>query len=148
MALIMATRTLPIGLLAAVLAALLCGACSSSATTKPDGGGGDGGGDHPTSSNLTGTIAPGASPPCLTQPLLLVSGQAQCTVVQHRLATGGVIDSALPSCDIGQAPCWSLITSPTTCPSGGLTFMFEPDPTEQTPDPSTLSYDYSCVPAN
>jgi hypothetical protein len=145
----MPTRTLLTGFTAAVLAALLGGACGSSSTAKPDGGGGDGGGDHVTSSHLvTGTIAPGAPPPCITQPLLLTGGQAQCTVVQHRTATGGVIDSALPSCVTSQGPCWSLITSPGTCPSGGLTFTFDPDPADPNPNPSTLSYDYSCEPAN
>lgn len=144
---IIATRALPIG----ILAALLGGACSSSSTAKPDGsgddGGGDGGGDHFTSSNhLVGTIGPGATPPCITESLLLVGGQAQCTVVQHRTATGGVIDTALPSCDtVSQGPCWSLVTSPGTCPSGGLTFTFDPDPANPNPNPSTLSYDYSCA---
>ena len=139
---IMATRILSIGL----LSALLGGACgSSSTTTKPDGGG-DGGGDHPASSNaVTGTIDSNGTPPCITQPLLLVGGQAQCTVVQHRTATGGVIDTNLPSCDtVSQGPCWSLVTSPSTCPGGGLTFTFDPDPANPNPNPSTLSYDYGC----
>ena len=139
---VMATRALTIGLLAVILSAPLGGACGSSSTAKPDGGGAD----HVTSSNLVvGNIAPGAPPPCLTEPLLLVGGQAQCTVVQHRTATGGVIDSALPSCDtVSQGPCWSLVTSPGTCPGGGLTFTFDPDPADPNPNPSTLSYDYSC----
>ncbi len=144
MALTMVTRTLSLGLLAAVL---LGGACGSSSTTKPDGGSDGGGGDHVTSSNLlTGTINPDAPPPCLTEPLLLVGGQAQCTVVQHRTATAGVIDTAIPSCDTAsQGPCWSLVTSPSTCPNGGLTFTFDPDPANPNPNPSTISYDYSCA---
>ncbi len=144
----MATRTLSLGLLAAVLVALLGGACGSSSTTKPDGGGGsDGGGDHFTTSNLlVGTIDPNAPPPCITQSLLLVGGQAQCTVVEHRMATAGVIDSAVPSCDTAsQGPCWTLVTSPSTCPDGGLTFTFDPDPANPNPNPSTISYDYSCA---
>jgi hypothetical protein len=134
---VLATRALPIVL----LVALLGGACGSSSTAKSDGGG-----DHPTSSNVVaGTIAPGATPPCITQALMLVGGQAQCTVVQHRIATGGVIDTNLPSCfTASQGPCWSLITSPSACPSGGLTFTFDPDPADPNPNPSTLSYDYSC----
>ena len=142
-------RPLSIALLTAVLAALLGGACGSSSTAKPDGGsdgGSDGGGDHVTTSNLvTGTIEPGATPPCITQPLLLVGGQAQCAVVQHRTATGGVIDTNLPSCDtVSQGPCWTLVTSPSTCPDGGLTFTFDPDPANPNPNPSTISYGYSC----
>ena len=135
--------------MAASLAGLLGGACGSSSTAKPDGGsGGDGGGgDHFTTNNLlVGTIDPGAPPPCLTEPLLLVGGQAQCTVVEHRMATAGVIDSAVPSCDTAsQGPCWSLVTSPSTCPDGGLTFTFDPDPANPNPNPSTISYDYSCA---
>ena len=128
---------------------MLGGACGSSSTAKPDGGsdsGSDSGVDHVTSSNLlVGNIAPGAPPPCITESLLLVGGQAQCTVVQHRLATGGVIDTNLPSCDtVSQGPCWSLVTSPSTCPGGGLTFTFDPDPANPNPNPSTLSYDYGC----
>ena len=85
------------------------------------------------------------TPPCITQPLVLVGGQAQCTVVEHRTATGGVIDTNVPSCDTAsQGPCWSLITSPSTCPGGGLTFTFDPDPANPNPNPSTISFDYSC----
>jgi hypothetical protein len=139
------TRRPPsVALLAAFLAAAFAGACGSSSTTaKPDGGGGD----HPSSSNVvTGTIDSTGTPPCLTQPLMLVGGQAQCTVVEHRMATGGVIDTTVPSCDTAsQGPCWSLITSPSTCPGGGLTFTFDPDPANPNPNPSTISYDYSCV---
>jgi hypothetical protein len=147
MAVTMSTRKLPIGLLAALLVALLGGACGSSSTAKPDGGSDSGGGDHVTSSNLlVGTIDPGGSPPCLTEPLLLVGGQAQCTVVEHRTATGGVIDTNVPSCDTtSQGPCWSLVTSPSTCPDGGLTFTFETDPANPNPNPSTISYGYSCA---
>jgi hypothetical protein len=141
-------RRLPVVLWAASLAALLAaafaGACGSSSTTaQPDGGV-----DHPGSSNVVaGKIDSSGPPPCITQPLLLVGGQAQCTVVEHRLATGGVIDSNVPSCDtVNQGPCWSLITSPSTCPGGGLTFTFDPDPANPTPNPSTISYDYSCTP--
>src|SRR3954463_1749140 len=103
-------------------------------------------GSPPASSNVvTGTIDSSGTPPCITQPLLLVGGQAQCTVVEHRTATGGVIDTNVPSCDTAsQGPCWSLITSPSTCPGGGLTFTFDPDPANPNPNPSTLSYDYSC----
>ena len=142
-----ATRTLSIGLPAAVLAVLLGGACGSSSTAKPDGGDG-GGGDHVASNLLTGNIDPSAPPTCITEPLLLVGGQAQCTVVQHLTGTGGVIDTTLPSCNASQPPCWSLITSPGSCPSGGLTFTFDPDPANPSPDPGTLSYDYSCTRAN
>jgi hypothetical protein len=137
-------RSLSMALLAAFVAATLGGACSSSSTTaKPDGGGGD----HPTSSNVVaGTIDSSGTPPCITQPLMLMGGQAQCTVVEHRTATGGVIDTALPSCDtVSQGPCWSLVTSPGSCPGGGLTFTFDPDPADPNPNPSTLSYDYSCA---
>ena len=141
------TRRRSTALLTAVLAAALGGACGSSSTTaKTDGGGGD----HPGSSNaVTGTIDSSGTPPCITQPLLLVGGQAQCTVVEHRTATGGVIDTNVPSCDtVSQGPCWSLITSPSSCPGGGLTFSFDPDPANPTPNPSTISYDYSCTRAS
>jgi len=146
MAFIMATRTFPIGLLAVVLAALLGAACGSSSTAKPDGGS-DAGADHVTSSNLlTGMIAPGAPSPCITQPLQLSGGRAQCVVVQHLAGTGGVTDTTLPSCDTAsQGPCWSLVTSPSSCPGGGLTFTFDPDPANPAPNPSTISYDYSCA---
>lgn len=140
-------RPLSVALLAALVAASLGGACGSSSTTKPDGGGDDATvGDHVTTSNLlVGTIDPGAPPPCLTAPLLLVGGQAQCIVVEHRMATGGVIDTNVPSCDTAsQGPCWSLVTSPSTCPDGGLTFTFDPDPANPNPNPSTISYGYSC----
>lgn len=136
------SRPLSIALLSALLAAVFGGACGSSTTAKTDGGGGD----HVTSSNaVTGTIDSSGTPPCITQPLLLVGGQAQCTVAEHRTATAGVIDSAVPSCDtVSQGPCWSLVTSPSTCPSGGLTFTFDPDPADPNPNPSTISYGYSC----
>jgi hypothetical protein len=142
----METRTLPIGLRTVILIAVLGAACGSSSTTKPDGGGNDAVGDHLTTSNLlVGTINADAPPPCLTEPLLLVGGQAQCTVVEHRMATAGVIDTAIPSCDTAsQGPCWSLVTSPSTCPDGGLTFTFDPDPANPNPNPSTISYGYSC----
>ncbi len=124
----------------ALLAVVLGGACGG-ATAKSDGGV-----DHIKSSNLfVGTIDPGGTPPCITEPLLLVGGQAQCTVVQHRTATGGVIDTNLPSCfTASQGPCWSLVSSPSACPDGGLTFSFDPDPADPNPNPSTISYDYSC----
>jgi hypothetical protein len=141
-------RSLSIALLAAVLG----GACGSSSTAKPDGGGSDGGGDdgggdHVTSSNLlVGAIAPGAPSPCITEPLQLSGGQAQCTVVQHLSSASGVTNTTLPSCNTAsQGPCWSLITSPSSCPGGGLTFTFDPDPANPNPNPSTLSYDYSCA---
>jgi len=141
---VLATRALPRIPLAVLLVVVGGGACGSSSTAKPDGGGGD----HPPSSNLvSGTIAPGAMSPCITEALKLVNGQAQCTVVQHKTGTGGVIDTDLPSCfTASQGPCWSLITSPSACPSGGLTFTFDPDPADPNPNPSTLSYDYSCTP--
>ena len=144
------TRPLSLALLAVSLAGLLGGACSSSSTTKPDGGSDSGGGDHPTGSNVrAGTIAPGATPPCITETLMLVGGQAQCTVVEHRTGTGGVIDTDLPSCfSASQGPCWSLVTSPSSCPGGGLTFTFDPDPANPNPNPSTISYDFSCALAN
>ena len=144
------TRPRSIALRAAILAVLLGGACGSSSTAKPDGGGSDGGGgDHLTSSSpLVGTIDPNAPPTCITTPLQLVGGQAQCTVVQHLTGTGGEIDTTIPSCDVSQAPCWSLITSPGSCSSGGLTFAIDPDPANPSPDPGTLSYGYSCVRAN
>ena len=130
-----------------ILAALVGGACGGSSTAKPDGGGGDGGGDHVTSSNLlVGAIAPGAPSPCITEPLQLSGGQAQCTVVQHLAGASGVTNTTLPSCNTAsQGPCWSLVTSPSSCPGGGLTFTFDPDPANPDPDPSSLSYDYSCA---
>jgi hypothetical protein len=138
-------RPTSIRFLAVALGACLAGACSSSSTAKTDGAADGGGGDHPASNQVTGTIAPGGAPPCITEPLLLVGGQAQCTVVEHRTATGGVIDTALPSCDtVNQGPCWSLVTSPSSCPGGGLTFTFDPDPANPNPNPSTISYDYAC----
>jgi hypothetical protein len=153
MLLTLRTRRLPIAhvpvivpvIVSVILAALLGGACRSGSTAKPEGGS-DGGSDHLTSSGfLTGTIAPGASPTCITEPLMLVGGQAQCTVIQHQTGTGGVVDTALPSCfTASQGPCWSLVTSPSSCPDGGLTFTFDPDPANPNPNPSTLSYDYSC----
>ena len=83
------SRPLSIALLSALLAAVFGGACGSSSTAKPDGGGNDATvGDHVTTSNLlVGTISSDGPPPCLTEPLLLVGGQAQCTVVEHRMAT-------------------------------------------------------------
>ena len=135
-------RSSSTALLAAFLAAALASACGSSSTTaRPDGGT-----DHPAASNaVTGTIDSSGMPPCITQPLLLVGGQAQCTVVEQRTATGGVIDTNIPSCfTASQGPCWSLITSPSTCPGGGLTFTFDPDPANPNPNPSTISFDYSC----
>jgi hypothetical protein len=147
-------RPLSIALVAVILEALLGGACGSSSTSKPDGSGGsggsrsvasDGGGDLTATSYLVGTIDPTLPPECITAPLLLVGGQAQCTIIQHRTATGGVIDTALLSCDtVSQGPCWSLVTSPSSCPAGGLTFTFDPDPANPNPNPSTLSYDYTC----
>jgi len=152
MAFIIATRKFPIGLLAVVLAALLGAACGSGSTAKPDGGGSDGssdggGGDHVTSSNLlVGMIAPGAPSPCITESLQLSGGQAQCTVVQHLSSASGVTNTTLPSCNTAsQGPCWSLVTSPSSCPGGGLTFTFDPDPANPDPNPSSLSYDYSCA---
>jgi hypothetical protein len=135
---------LSIALLAVLVGSYLGGACGSSSTTAKA----DGGGDHPSSSNVvSGTIDSSGTPACITEPLLLVGGQAQCTVVEHRTATGGVIDSNVPSCfTASQGPCWSLITSPSVCPGGGLTFTFDPDPANPTPNPSTISYDYSCTP--
>ncbi len=140
------TRPLSIALLAVIVAASFGGACGSSSTPKPDAATDAGGGDHPASNQLAGKIEPGAAPPCITETLLLVGGQAQCTVVEHRTATGGVIDSSVPSCfSASQGPCWSLITSPSVCPGGGLTFSFDPDPANPNPNPSTISYDYSCA---
>jgi hypothetical protein len=141
-------RSLSNALLAVSLAGLLGGGCGSSSTSKPDGSRGTdagAGGDLTPTTYVVGTIDPTAPPTCITEPLLLVGGQAQCTVIQHRMATGGVIDTALPSCDtVSQGPCWSLITSPSSCPGGGLTFTFDPDPANPNPNPSTLSYDYGC----
>ena len=139
-------RPTSIALLAVTLGALLGAACNSSSTAKSDGGSDAGGGDHPASNQLVGKIEPGAPPPCITETLLLAGGQAQCTVVEHRMATGGVIDTNVPSCfTASQGPCWSLITSPSACPGGGLTFSFDPDPANPNPNPSTISYDYSCA---
>jgi hypothetical protein len=132
----MRARTLSIGLLA-----LFLGGCGGS-TAKSDGGV-----DHSTSSLLLmGTIDPGAPPICLTQPLLLVGGQAQCTVTQHLAGASGVTSTTLPSCfAVNQGPCWSLVTSPASCPGGGLTFTFDPDPANPDPTPGSLTYDYSCA---
>jgi len=130
------TRRLSIGLLAAAL----CGGCGSSTAKVVDGGTGD----HVSDSLLVGTIDPNGGPLCITAPLKLVGGQAQCTVVQHLSGDGGVTDTTLPSCNTATGPCWSLITSPTTCPDGGLSFAFDPDPANPNPDPQSLSYDYSC----
>jgi len=57
-----------------------------------------------------------------------------------------VTNTTLPSCNTAsQGPCWSLVTSPSSCPGGGLTFTFDPDPANPDPNPSSLSYDYSCA---
>ncbi len=137
----MTTRTLSI----ALLAAALCGGCGSSTTYPLDGGAGD----HVSDSLLVGTINPSAGvPTCITAPLKLVGGQAQCTVVQHLAGDGGVINTTLPSCNVANGPCWSLITSPSSCPGGGLTFTFDADPANPSPDPKNLSYDYNCQLSN
>jgi hypothetical protein len=133
----MTTRRLSIGLLVAGL----CGGCGGSAVK------GDGGVDHPVdhvSENLlVGTLDPNGAVVCITAPLKLVDGQAQCTVVQHLAGDGGVTDTTLPSCNTAaQDPCWALITTPATCPDGGLSFMISPDPAA--PSLQSLSYDYSC----
>jgi len=139
MSLTLATRRLSIGLLVAAL----CGGCGSSTSTVVDGGSVD----HQVSDKLlVGTIDPSAGvPTCITAPLKLVGGQAQCTVTQHLAGDGGVVTTTLPSCQSASGPCWSLITSPSTCPGGGLSFTFDPDPANPTPDPKSLSYDYSCM---
>jgi hypothetical protein len=130
-------RTLSIGLLAAALWA----GCGSSTAKPVDAGAGD----HMSDNLLAGTIDPSAGvPTCITAPLKLVGGQAQCTVTQHLAGDGGVADTTLPSCNSAAGPCWSLITSPSTCPGGGLSFTFDPDPANPNPDPTSLSYDYSC----
>ena len=136
-------RSLSVTRLAVVVVALLGGGCGGGSTVKPDGGGGD----HFTSSGfLGGTIDPGASPTCLTQPLMLVGGQAQCTVIQHLAGASGVTDTTLQSCfAVSQGPCWSLVSSPASCPNGGLTFTFDPDPANPDLDPNSLSYGYSCA---
>lgn len=137
----MITRTLSIGLLAAAL----CGGCGGSAVQSD--GGVDHAVDHVSQNLLVGTIDPSAGVPvCITAPLMLVGGQAQCTVVQHLAGDGGVTTTTLQSCDTtGQGPCWALVTSPTTCPGGGLSFAIALDPNAPTPDPKNLSYDYSCA---
>jgi len=132
----MATRRLSI----ALLAAALCGGCSN-----PPAKVGDGGAVDQVSDNLlVGTIDPTAPVICITAPLKLSGGQAQCTVVQHLAGDGGVITTTLPSCNAAPGPCWSLITSPSNCPGGGLSFTFDPDPANPNPDPQNLSYDFSC----
>jgi hypothetical protein len=131
----------------ALLAAALCGGCGGGSTAPVDGGPTD----HVISDSLlVGTINPSAGvPTCITAPLKLSGGQAQCTVVQHLTGDGGVTNTTLLSCDsTGQGPCWSLITSPSTCPGGGLSFTFEPDPADPNPNPQSLSYDYSCALSN
>jgi hypothetical protein len=132
-------RRLSIGLLAAAL----CGGCGGSAA-KGDGGVDAGAVDQVANNLLVGTIDPTAQVICITAPLKLSGGQAQCTVVQHLAGDGGVITTTLPSCNSAAGPCWSLITSPSSCPDGGLSFTFDPDPANPTPDPTTLSYDFSC----
>src|SRR5450432_1398419 len=126
-----------------LLAAALCGGCGSSTAKPVDGGTGD----HVSDNLLVGTIDPSAGVPvCITAPLMLVGGQAQCTVVQHLAGDGGVTSTTLQSCDTtGQGPCWALVTSPTTCPGGGLSFAIALDPNAPTPDPKNLSYGYSCA---
>jgi hypothetical protein len=142
----LATRRLSIGFLAAAL----CGGCGG-AMAKGDGGV-DGRivAEHVSDNLLVGTINPGAGGSlCITAPLMLVGGQAQCTVMQHLTGDGGVTNTTLPSCDsVGQGPCWSLVTSPSTCPGGGLSFTFQFDPANPNPDPTSLSYDYSCALSN
>jgi len=124
-----------------LLAAALCGGCGSSTAKPVDGGTGD----HVSDNLLVGTIDPSAGvPTCITAPLKLVGGQAQCTVVQHLAGDGGVTNTTLQSCNAAAGLCWSLITSPSTCPGGGLSFTFDPDPANPNPDPASLSYDYSC----
>ena len=142
MSLILATRKLSI----ALLAAALCGGCGSSTAKVVDGGAVD---HHMADNLLVGTINSTGGPVCITAPLMLVGGQAQCTVVQHLAGDGGVTTTALSSCDsVGQGPCWSLVTSPTSCPDGGLSFTFEVDPATPNPGPKSLSYDYSCALSN
>jgi hypothetical protein len=129
-------RALAVG----VLAAALGGGCGSSAAKS------DAGRDHVMSSSLlAGTIDPGGGAVCITAPVLLVGGQAQCTVVQHLAGSGGVTNTTLPSCQVANGPCWSLINSPASCPDGGLTFTFDPDPANPNPPAGSLSYDYSCM---
>jgi hypothetical protein len=131
-------RALTIGLFAAALG----GGCNGSSTAATS----DAGRDHVTSSNLlAGTINPGGARLCITAPVKVVGGQAECTVVQHLAGDGGVTNTTLPSCDVANGPCWSLITSPASCPDGGLTFTFDPDPANPNPPAGSLSYDYSCV---
>jgi hypothetical protein len=143
MPLTLTTRTLSIGLLVAAL----CGGCGGSAV-KGDGGVADGLTltDVNSSSLLVGTVDASGAPVCITAPLMLVGGEAQCTVVQHLAGDGGVTNTTLQSCDVtGQGPCWVLVTSPTNCPGGGLSFAISLDPNAPTPDPKNLSYGYSCT---
>ena len=84
----MATRRLSIGLLAAAL----CGGCGGSAVK------GDGGVDQMSNNLLIGTIDPSAGvPTCITAPLQLSGGQAQCTVVRHLAGDGGLEYGTLPA---------------------------------------------------
>jgi hypothetical protein len=140
----MATRSLPVGLLAATL----CGGCGGSAVQGD--GGVDRAVDHVSDNLLIGSVDPSAGvPTCITAPLMLVGGQAQCTVVQHLAVDGGVTSTTLQSCAVAASgPCWSLISSPSSCPNGVLSFTFEADPANPNPNPNTLSYDYSCALSN
>jgi hypothetical protein len=131
-------RALTIGLFAVALG----GACGGSSTAATS----DAGRDHLVSSSLlAGTINPGGPPLCITAPIAVSGGQAECTVVQHLAGDGGVTSTTLSSCDVANGPCWSLINSPASCPDGGLTFTFDPDPANPNPPAGSLSYDYSCV---
>jgi hypothetical protein len=84
---------------------------------------------------------------CLTTPVEPDSdGQPECTLSAHMVESGITTDKVVPSCVASgnTAPCWTLTVGATSCPDGA-TFTISSDPNH--PNPTALSFSYTCVAA-